>query len=172
MNKASRQAFLRSIPITLPDSWAFSGDDFRLNEQLTSYAVESNQTFRGLEILGMDRCVTGPIKSRWSSPQRFAHPSHWGSRDALANLPPQSNPPLAAWPRSRNVLGYEPWPQILNEAKSLYQSPSGTSGFDSIQTRSCLRSATLIARSRIRSIKCWRTPSGRLSQCSILGISR
>jgi hypothetical protein len=30
-------------------------------------------------------------------------------------------------------LGYEPWPQILNEPKSLYQSPSGTSGFDSIQ---------------------------------------
>jgi hypothetical protein len=30
----------------------------------------------------------------------------------------------------------------------------------------------LIARSRIRSIKCWRTPSGRLSQHSILGISR
>jgi hypothetical protein len=49
---------------------------------------------------------------------------------------PQSTSPLAAWPRSRNVLGYEPWPQILNEPKSLYHSPSGTSGFDSIQTRS------------------------------------
>ena len=60
----------------------------------------------------------------------------WGSRDALVNLPPQSNPPLAAWTRSRNVLEYEPWPQILNEPKSLYQSPSGTSGVDSIQTRS------------------------------------
>ena len=49
---------------------------------------------------------------------------------------PQSNSPLAAWPRSRNALEYEPWPQILNEPKSLYQLLSGTSGFDSIQTRS------------------------------------
>jgi hypothetical protein len=29
-----------------------------------------------------------------------------------------------------------------------------------------------IARSRILSIKCWRTPAGRLSQLSIFGISR
>ena len=62
--------------------------------------------------------------------------------------------------RSRNVLGYEPWPQILNEPKSLNQAPSGTSGLDSIQTRSRLRSAMLIARSRIRSIRC----TGRSSQ--------
>ena len=40
--------------------------------------------------------------------------------------------PFAACPRMRNVLGYGPWPQILKELKSLYQSPSGTSGPDSI----------------------------------------
>src|SRR5262245_49641744 len=51
----------------------------------------------------------------------------------------QSASPLAAWPRSRNVLGYEPWPQISNEPKSLNQEPSGTSGLDSIQTRSRLK---------------------------------
>jgi hypothetical protein len=35
-----------------------------------------------------------------------------------------------------------------------------------------LRSAILIARSRIRSIKCWRTPGGRLPHVSIFGIRR
>jgi len=39
--------------------------------------------------------------------------------------------PLAAWPFSRNVFGNRPSPQILNDPKSLYQSPSATSGFDS-----------------------------------------
>jgi hypothetical protein len=60
--------------------------------------------------------------------------------------------PLANWPRSKNVFGYGPAPQILKEPKSLYHSPSGTSGHLSIQRRSWFRSATLIARSRIRSI--------------------
>src|SRR2546421_5076968 len=93
MNRASRQAFLRSIPITLPDSWAFSGDGFRVNEQLTSYAVESNQTFLGMRFWESDRSDTVPIKSRWSS------------RNAFANLPPQSHPPLAAWVTKQERLG-------------------------------------------------------------------
>ena len=43
-----------------------------------------------------------------------------------------------------------PHPQSLNEPKSLYQGPSGTSGFDSSQTRSRLRSSNPIVRSCIR----------------------
>jgi hypothetical protein len=35
--------------------------------------------------------------------------------------------PRAAWPRSRKVLGNFPLPQTLNDPKSLYHSPSGTS---------------------------------------------
>jgi hypothetical protein len=50
--------------------------------------------------------------------------------------------PFAAWLRNKNVLGYEPRPQILNEPKSLYQSPSGSSGCLVIQTRSWFRSAS------------------------------
>src|SRR5580765_7307558 len=39
--------------------------------------------------------------------------------------------PLATSPRKRKGLGYFPSPQILNDPKSLYPSPSGTSGSDS-----------------------------------------
>jgi len=42
--------------------------------------------------------------------------------------------PLAGWPRSRKVFGYLPSPQILNDPKSLYQSPSGASGWVSRQS--------------------------------------
>src|SRR5205814_2530734 len=111
MNRASRQAFLRSIPITLPDSWAFSGDGFRVNEQLTSYAVESNQTFQGMRFWESDRSDTVPILSHDGvHPNGLLTCLTWGSRNAFANLHPQSHPPLAAWARSRNVLGCEPWP--------------------------------------------------------------
>jgi len=51
------------------------------------------------------------------------------------NPPRQRACPLAACSRSRNVFGTDPLPQILKEPKSLYQSPSGTSGFASIQSR-------------------------------------
>ena len=44
--------------------------------------------------------------------------------------------PFATCPRSRNVLAYDPLPQILKEPKSLYQSPSGTCGCVSTQRRS------------------------------------
>jgi hypothetical protein len=108
-----------------------------------------------------------PRLRKQSAPRRALQVAMMGSSAGFYR-----DTPLAAWPRRRNVLGYEPCPQILNEPKSLYQSPFGTSGFDSIQRRSSLRSAMLIARSRIRSIKCWRMPSGRLPQFSILGISR
>ena len=39
--------------------------------------------------------------------------------------------PLATCPRRRKVFGYFPWPQILNDPKSLDQGPSGASGSDS-----------------------------------------
>jgi hypothetical protein len=42
--------------------------------------------------------------------------------------------PLAGWPSRRNVLGYLPAPQILNDPKSLYQGPSGASGSVSRQS--------------------------------------
>ena len=48
----------------------------------------------------------------------------------------QSFCPLAAWPASKKVFGYCPSPQILNEPKSLYQRPSGASGFDSLHALS------------------------------------
>jgi len=48
----------------------------------------------------------------------------------------QSFCPLAAWPASKKVFGYFPSPQILNEPKSLYQSPSGASGLDSLHVLS------------------------------------
>lgn len=41
--------------------------------------------------------------------------------------------PLASWPDIRKVLGKRPVPQSLNVPKSLYQSPSGTSGFCDFQ---------------------------------------
>ena len=44
--------------------------------------------------------------------------------------------PFAGWPFRRNVLGSSPSPQILNDAKSLYQGPSGASGSDSRQSLS------------------------------------
>jgi len=47
--------------------------------------------------------------------------------------PIKDSGPLAAWPLERKVLGYGPRPQILKEPKFLYQSPSGTSGCESIQ---------------------------------------
>lgn len=47
---------------------------------------------------------------------------------------PQSSCPLAAWLASKNVLGNLPSRQILNEPKSLYQAPSGASGFDSLHS--------------------------------------
>src|SRR5437870_167566 len=72
--------------------------------------------------------------------------------------------PLAGWARSRNVFGNDPSPQILKDPKSLYHSPSGRSGFDSTHIRSIFRSAMLMLRSRIRSIRCWRIPAGSLSQ--------
>lgn len=37
-------------------------------------------------------------------------------------------------------FGKLPWPQTLNDPKSLTQSPSGTSGLESIHSRSALRS--------------------------------
>ena len=55
-------------------------------------------------------------------------------------------------------MGWDPLPQILKEPKSLYHSPSGTSGRVSTQRRGRLRSEMLIARSRVRSIRCRRTP--------------
>src|SRR5579859_1419928 len=36
--------------------------------------------------------------------------------------------PSAVWPLERKVLGYDPWPQILKEPKSLYQSPRAPLG--------------------------------------------
>ena len=72
----------------------------------------------------------------------------------------------------RNVFGNDPLPQILNVPKSLYQSPSGTSGFESTRSRRRLRSAMPITRSCIRSIKCWRTRGGSLPHVSILAIRR
>jgi hypothetical protein len=42
--------------------------------------------------------------------------------------------PRAACPFKRKVLGNLPWPQILKDPKSLYQSPSGASGSDSRQS--------------------------------------
>ena len=58
----------------------------------------------------------------------------WRQKEKL--ISGQTAAPLGACPRSRNVFGRDPWPQILNEPKSLYQSLSGTSGSDSIQRRS------------------------------------
>src|SRR6266436_6231197 len=110
MNRASRQAFLRSIPITLPYSRAFSGDGFRVNEQLTSYAVESNQTFQGMRFWEWIGATLSPLNHYGVHPNGLLTRLIWGSRNAFANLSPQSNPALAVWPRSRNVLGYEPWP--------------------------------------------------------------
>src|SRR6266436_5807516 len=45
----------------------------------------------------------------------------------------QSFSPFAICPATRNVFGWRPSPHNLNEPKSLYHLPSGTSGCDSIQ---------------------------------------
>src|SRR5216684_6783042 len=70
------------------------------------------------------------MAERWAEPAKIIN----SRGDPLERIYLGASP-LAAWPRSKNVLGYEPWPQILNEPKSLYQSPSGTSGCCSIQTK-------------------------------------
>src|SRR3984885_4643888 len=79
-------------------------------------------------------------------------------------------PPGGLTPQQKR-FGNDPWPQRLNESKSLYHSPSGTSGLVSTQSRRQLRLAMLIVRSRIRSIKCCLTPAGRVTHVPILGIS-
>src|SRR5579859_4348979 len=65
----------------------------------------------------------------------------------------QSLSPTGACPLRRNVFGYFPSPQSLNEPESLYHCPSGTSGLVSIQSRNRLRSSTEMLRSRIRSTR-------------------
>src|SRR6202011_6292091 len=80
----------------------------------------------------------------------------------------QSFFPLAAWPASKKVFGYFPTPQILNEPKSLYQSPSGASGFDSLHALSWYRSSAVILRSRSRS-KRWSRSAGGKPLHRILG---
>src|SRR5438445_4064429 len=64
-------------------------------------------------------------------------------------------------PFVRTVRGYSPEPHSLNEAKSLYQSPSGAYGSD--LTHSCNRARSLseISRSWTRSSKCCQRPRGR-----------
>ncbi len=42
--------------------------------------------------------------------------------------------PRAGWPRTRNVFGSSPSPQILKEPKSLYHAPLGASGSESRQS--------------------------------------
>ena len=68
-------------------------------------------------------------------------------------------------------FGYRPSPHSLNDPKSLYHSSSGTSGSDSIQSRSWLRSARVMLLSRILSIRCCRNAEGKLDHSSILGIT-
>ena len=57
--------------------------------------------------------------------------------------------PLAGWPDIRNVLGNRPVPQSLNVPKSLYQSPSGTSGSCDFQLASSNRSSIETLRSTV-----------------------
>lgn len=76
----------------------------------------------------------------------------------------QSCCPLATWPGRRNVLGSLPSPQSLNEPKSLYHGPSGTIGFNSIQTRNWLRSSRLILRSCMHSARWSRAAGGAVTR--------
>ena len=70
------------------------------------------------------------------------------SRGARASY---SRFPLADWPDIRKVLGNRPVPQSLNVPKSLYQSPSGTSGSWDFQLASSNRSSIETLRSLTRS---------------------
>jgi len=65
--------------------------------------------------------------------------------------------PWAGWPFSRNVFGNRPSPQSLNDPKSLYQAPSGTSGECLRHSSSANRSSTVIFRSFARSKRCSRS---------------
>jgi hypothetical protein len=91
---------------------------------------------------------------------RDTEPRWLRSRSRAGRFPPGTvlnGLPLGCLTAKQERSRKRPRPQILNDPKSLYQSPSGPSGSDSTQRRSRLRSAIPIARSRIRSIKCWQT---------------
>jgi hypothetical protein len=68
--------------------------------------------------------------------------------------------PRAGWPDMRKVLGNRPVPQSLNVPKSLYQSPSGTSGSCDFQLASSNRSfhrslALLSSTTKMRPFLSW-----------------
>lgn len=65
-------------------------------------------------------------------------------------------------PGSRTVLGNSPEPQIMNDPKSLYQSPSGAQGSEFTQSCSRRRSSREIWRSSTSSRMCCHTGRGRL----------
>lgn len=73
---------------------------------------------------------------------------NWHSRGTGADY---SRLPLAGWPDIRKVLGNRPVPQSLNVPKSLYQSPSGTSGSCDFQSANSNRSSIETLRSLARS---------------------
>src|SRR5579862_8324405 len=62
----------------------------------------------------------------------------------------------------RTVFGNSPEPQSLKEPKSLYQSPSGASGWDLTQSCKISRSLNGIWRCSTRSRMCCHTSRGRL----------
>jgi len=70
--------------------------------------------------------------------------------------------PNGAMPLVRTVFGDSPEPQIMNDPKSLYQSPSGAQG--AVFTQSCKRrrSSSEIRRSSTRARMCSQTGRGRL----------
>lgn len=67
-------------------------------------------------------------------------------------------------PFLRTVFGDLPVPQMVNDPKSLYQSPSGAQGSVRTQIRSRWRSSTVIARSATRSRMCSQSGRGRLTK--------
>src|ERR1039458_2172405 len=70
--------------------------------------------------------------------------------------------PNGAMPAVNTVFGNSPSPQIMNEPKSLYQSPAGAHGPAFTQSCKRRRSWTEICRSSTRARMCSQTGRGRL----------
>jgi len=68
-----------------------------------------------------------PCATPWPRASPPKSPPSWDPAPA-APLSPHNRLPRAACPANKNALGNLPVPHSLNVPKSLYQSPSGTSG--------------------------------------------